>query len=349
MHYVINISFEDEKEIKILIEKGVVISIEHFIEVAIRNQLVLEGESINLRTSFPKKPKRRTQKRLKRSTVERKYNLDDYIKRENLSITTVQNISSTGFQNSLLWGQVYRIFPLKFNMRILANILNGKEDYIELIVAKDILSDLAFQIGENMRNIDIKKSKKRSKKLATGFPTDIYGKIARSKERYMNHYVGYLKGRSKVEGSLAQLGFVDIKANEKNGLIGITEMGLKFALAENPILDNQNYKNSLSSKEISQLLFSIKKNLPFEKEHIIHYMSAIESGKNQRETLNEELKEFYSTLPEGVVKWNSPRVINTMRTGITSRLIELGLIDVQYVEQRAIYMVKKSNWREDLN
>ncbi len=348
MHYVIKISSEDEKKIKNLIKKGSVIDVEHFLEVAIRNQFILEGENINFLTSFKPGLKSKHHKPRKRKILEKKYDLNDFLKRENLSIELL-NVETEEFHKSLLWGQIYRIFPLKFNLRILANLLHGKGEYISLEIVKEVMTDLACQMGENLRNLDVKLSNKRSGKLATGFPTDAYGKLIRSRERYLNHYMGYLKGGSKVDGSLAQLGLVKIKANGESGLIGITEMGLNFAYSENPIIDHQKFNVSLSSEEISQFLLIIKKNLPYERKHIIHFMSALESGINQRELLNEELLKFYRNLPEGTVKWDSPQVVNTMRTGITSRLFEMGLINVQYVGKRAKYKLKTEKWQELLN
>jgi hypothetical protein len=53
-------------------------------------------------------------------------------------------------------------------------------------------------------------------------------------------------------------------------------------------------------------------------------LTAIEEGKNTRHELNAVLKEYYLKYRKNT-EW-SDTVVNTMRSGLTSRLNELGLV-----------------------
>ena len=343
MRYVINISPKYEKKISRLIKKGVVLSIDHFVEVAIRNQLLLEADEIKISSTSMKKSQRKTQRKEK---YQKKYDLNNFIKRDNLHVTSIESKIAEEYQNSLIWGQIYRIFPIKFNLRVLANIFDNGVTRVLLEDFKEKISDLAYQQGKKLREIDEMMSRKRGNKLATGFPTDVYGKLAKSRERYFTHYVGGINTKLESEGCLVQLGLVEIRGDGANEpYIQITNPGLDFALSENPILDLQQYQDSLATTEISQYINSIRVNLPLELKHMIYFLSSIESGINERDALNERMREFYSQLPSETVKWESLQVVNTMRTGLTSRMVELGFIEIQYIKQRAIYKVKKGNWR----
>ncbi|MFX0172453.1 MAG: hypothetical protein ACFE9L_11070 [Candidatus Hodarchaeota archaeon] len=109
------------------------------------------------------------------------------------------------------------------------------------------------------------------------------------------------------------------------------------------------YQNSLTTEEISQYVNTIRMNLPLELKHMNYFLSTIEDGINERDALNEKMREFYSELPPETVKWESMQVVNTMRTGLTSRMVELDFIKVEYVKQKAIYRIKRDDWRNFLS
>lgn len=345
MRYVINISPDEEKKITGLIEKGQVISIDHFIEVAIRNQLLLEADNIKV---YPTRRKRTKKKIATKEKYTNKYELSKFTKRENLSIEPIESKTLKN-QKSLIWGQIYRILPIKTNLRVLANIYDDAS-MVPLKKFEEIIFDLALQFGNKLREVDKDLSHKRGNKLATGFPTAVYGKLAKSRERYFSHYVGGLNKNLESDGCLTQLGFGKIFRNDNNdSYIQITNSGLDFALCENPILDQGIYHRSLTDEEISLYIKSVKDHLPIELNHMVFFLSAIEDGINGRNALNEKMKQFYLKLPDETVKWESLQVVNTMRTGLTGRMIELGFVGVQYNKQRAVYKIEREDWREKLS
>jgi hypothetical protein len=105
--------------------------------------------------------------------------------------------------------------------------------------------------------------------------------------------------------------------------IGLTEFGKQFAVLENHALD-LGKPDSLPMEETSFLINQIADNIPKEFEHIMTVLKAIKEGKQTRMELNEVLKQYYVIDHQGV-EW-SYAVINTMRSGLMSRLNDLGLI-----------------------
>ena len=81
---------------------------------------------------------------------------------------------------------------------------------------------------------------------------------------------------------------------------------------------------SLSGDEIDFLLNHITDNLPAEFEHMTVALKAIEDGKKTRDELNAALQGYYLNYHKGS-EW-SDTVVNTMRSGLFSRLNELGLV-----------------------
>jgi hypothetical protein len=104
--------------------------------------------------------------------------------------------------------------------------------------------------------------------------------------------------------------------NEGKARIGLTHFGRQFALLQNPVLD-LNKPIALSETEINFLLNHIADNLPAEFEHI-------KKGTQSRSELNSVLKQYYSRYHKGM-QWSNT-VVNTMRSGLISRLKELGLV-----------------------
>jgi len=92
---------------------------------------------------------------------------------------------------------------------------------------------------------------------------------------------------------------------------------------QNPVLDLRN-PESLSQEEVNFLLDHLGDHLPEEFEHMTMALIAIATGKQTRQELNSVLKEYYMRYHEGIA-W-SHTVVSTMRSGLMSRLNDLGLI-----------------------
>jgi hypothetical protein len=221
--------------------------------------------------------------------------------------------------NNILWGQYYRFLPVKVGVRVLLNMYT---DYFpELRDFTEKVTNVALPFRYHLAKLDRTDRKSFGELLAASFPT--YDE--KSVKRFVNHYMLYLRTSDMaLLGMMPELKLINVKSDENGKVrIGLTNFGSKFALLENPAID-LNKPESLSGDEINFLINHIADNLPAEYEHMICALTAIEEGKKTRHELNAVLKEYYLKYRKNT-EW-SDTVVNTMRSGLISRLNELGLV-----------------------
>jgi hypothetical protein len=221
--------------------------------------------------------------------------------------------------NNILWGQYYRFLPVKVGVRVLLNMYT---DYFpELRDFTEKVTNVALPFRYHLAKLDRTDRRSFGELLAASFPT--YDE--KSVKRFVNHYMLYLRTSDMaLLGMMPELKLINVKSDENGKVrIGLTNFGSKFALLENPAID-LNKPESLSADEINFLINHIADNLPAEYEHMICALTAIEEGKKTRHELNAVLKEYYLKYRKNT-EW-SDTVVNTMRSGLISRLNELGLV-----------------------
>jgi hypothetical protein len=193
-----------------------------------------------------------------------------------------------------------RFFPIKISVAVLAQMMVEKN---ERVVKYDEFRkesyDVAVYISNKIREYEERHGKKRNEKKSAGLPYPIAGgdaaKIASSKERFREHFVGmkeesWIKRQEKsdehrkdaglahFDGALnaMELAYVEVTKNkqiptwnkdlneytfEKDGKydfrIGLTEKGLKLYLDENKIFDknSQGYQDEIFSQKESDFIF----------------------------------------------------------------------------------------------
>jgi hypothetical protein len=176
-------------------------------------------------------------------------------------------------------------------------------------------ADAARQYGKVITKKDRELGRKRGNILAAGLPV---GNEDKSKLRFKTQFIGYLS-KDKLEGACPTLRFINI-VKDKDGTVvaGLTEYGLKFASLENPILDRDDFSSPFTGAEVDFLLDHIKSMLPSEFELMRFVLQKISSGITTPDELDEELGKFNH-------EWKGSEA-STMRSGLISRLIELGLV-----------------------
>jgi hypothetical protein len=292
-----------EKKIEEIIKSRGYRDFHHFATVALENQVAWEAGGA-LDTSILKSVKAADSNLLKMASSEPL--LMDPPSPENLT-------------NKILWGQYYRFLPCKVGVRVLSNIYTKQPPDIHDFI--DTVNSIAVQLRNQFSKLDRIDRRAFGERLAASFPTN----DEKSTKRFANQYMVYLRtGDMKLVGMMPDLKFVNIKIQEDGSAkIGLTKFGFQFAVLQNPVID-QNKPESLSKQEIEFLLNHITKNLPEELEHTAVALQAIKEGKKTRENLNQVLRTYY-TRYHGAAKW-SDAVINTMRSGLLSRLNELRLV-----------------------
>ena len=195
------------------------------------------------------------------------------------------------------------------------------EYFPELSDFTDKVTNVALSFRHQLAKLDRTDRRSFGELLSASFPTH----DEKSVKRFVNHYMLYLRTSDMaLLGMMPELKLINVKSDENGKVrIGLTNFGSEFALLENPAID-LNKPESLSGDEINFLINHIADNLPAEYEHMICALTAIEEGKKTRHELNAVLKEYYLKYRKNT-EW-SDTVVNTMRSGLISRLNELGLV-----------------------
>lgn len=257
--------------------------------------------------------------------------------REYDTVPTVTPPDEDRLPSGLLWGQYNKIFPAKLVVRRLANVVHEQNEdgtstpqdgiqWIDLDQFHKETAELARNYGLQIKEYDEKQSRGRGEKLSAGLPTG--EDTEKSVGRFQTHFVG----RSKQDGSLAgaapSLLFVDI-TDEDVSRIGITEAGLAFAELYNPLLDvGPDADESLSADERDFYMDHVREELPAEHEAMVTAANAIADGSDRPDELTDRVAQLQES-------WSESKA-NTMRSGIVSRMHELGLIERERVGQRGI-------------
>lgn len=336
MKYLADISQIQGKKIKKLIEDGQYESVAQFISVAVENQLYLEEseetQTINQRDLNVDENVDRVSKAVDFDRVK----LTNIHSEPELVIepTFDQLVLSNGEkkeEHTWLWGQINKILPVKVGVRVLLLELKERK-WMELDHFLEEATNEAAQLGNLIRSFEDKNDKKRDEKISAGLPDTTNEK---SQTRYKSHFLTQVRRDGLLNGAMAILRFVNINTNGKSDkqFIGLTKHGLKFATLSNPVLDMENFDLSLSNSEAQFYLEHSKKHVINEHQAILWVLRKINNGINERDALNQELKEEYGDYWEA-----SDAVINTQRAGLMARMFELGLLDK---DKKGIYVTYK--------
>jgi hypothetical protein len=271
-------------------------------------------------------------------------------------------------ENTWMWGQVNRIFPIKLGLRVLYMMLND-DQAVELETFREKSADIAFEFAKMLRANERTKNISRDEKVSTGLPLDndsertnlvlraqknqrleeissyMKHEEYKSKLRYKSHFLASVRKDGRLDGAMPFLKFVNIKKHNKEDFyIGLTEAGLEFAKLENLIIEKKDFSKSLSESEANFYLNHIEKNVRGEYNAIKWLLNKLKSGITEREIINQVLKSEFGEI------WNvSDAVINTQRAGLMARMSELGLIDkekegihVKYsISEKSKYFLEK--------
>jgi len=227
-----------------------------------------------------------------------------------------------------MWGQINRILPIKFSIRMLANILSTREDNINLKSFEDKVRPIARDFGKYLLELDIEADRKRDQRFSVGFP--IGENYEKALARFSDQFIAYARKDGCLSGALPTLRFANIVKNANGFEIGITKAGSDFAAIENPVIDKLSFEKSLCDKEIDYYLKHIIKNVPGEQQAFKAILDIMQNGTNTREGINKIL--LLDLEPQH--KWGSD-VLNTQRSGAMSRMYELRLISK---EKTGIYV-----------
>jgi len=241
-----------------------------------------------------------------------------------LSLVEPERVRSTGAEappKDWLWGQYNRFLPAKATCRALLNLMGKNPAGLPVDDAVAKISYAACGLGDFLNSIDMRLQLSRENAMKAAFPTsDING--GESRLRFGNQFVGTFK-QEKLQGFPADLKLVVSEGGKEPKLL-LTKAGAAFADLANPVLDTRDEfpRTRLSDEEIAFLLSHIKEYVPQELSAFICVIDGIESGANTPDGLDSYVRTRFN-LSEAAMKAS---FLSTQRTGVVSRMVDLGLL-----------------------
>lgn len=335
MKYLIDLSHRQAQKIQNYLDEGKYLGISQFVITAIENQFNLEDNqfpSEMTKGNSSQKVPHSTSNPLHLTTVLEAYRISDMQNFYSAIPPPKFNqvvLSSQGLveKNAWIWGQINKIFPMKFGLRNLQKNL-GQKQSIELNEFLDTAAKEAAEIGNIIREYEKKNDKGRNEKISAGLPQLADEK---SQARYKFQFLAYQRKDDLLDGLMAILKFCNLEKKNGKTLIGLTEWGVKFSNEPNPVLDKGDLDTSLSDQEIEYYLNHVDKHVIGESIAIKWLLDKINRGINERSQINKHLSKEYAKIWGDV----SDAVINTQRAGLTARAFELRLIEK---EKNGIYV-----------
>ena len=265
-------------------------------------------------------------------------NLDitkEFIKQINFNEISKEGYDEIKFDGwPLLFTHYSRLLPVKIAISLLGNMM--REQKSPVINFNDFRArayELAEEISKKLIVYEKENKKTREEKISTGLPrpsiiSEVTAKQALAEQRYKDRYFGKLKrrhdtGETTFEGALMALGIIKIFAKKKEVLITLTDLGKKFYLLDNPIINGTNFP-AFSNEEREFLVTKIIPNRPLETEliktatEIITYEDALSSEIT--DTLDTE---FENTLKNFVKKSNDKKFTDKIQSDIIDKTDEL--------------------------
>ena len=265
-------------------------------------------------------------------------NLDitkEFIKQINFNEISKEGYDEIKFDGwPLLFTHYSRLLPVKIAISLLGNMM--REQKSPVINFNDFRArayELAEEISKKLIVYEKENKKTREEKISTGLPrpsiiSEVTAKQALAEQRYKDRYFGKLKrrhdtGETTFEGALMALGIIKIFAKKKDVLITLTDLGKKFYLLDNPIINGTNFP-AFSNEEREFLVTKIIPNRPLETKliktatEIITYEDALSSEIT--DTLD---MEFENTLKNFVKKSNDKKFTDKIQSDIIDKTDEL--------------------------
>jgi hypothetical protein len=311
-------------------------SVEAFVELAIANQLTLETSRIDTKTPSLHLP----------STITAESYLAKISQNRPRAVSPIH--ISTARSSEPIFGLINRIAPAKIVLRILSNALIRQDsDWINLSEFNQLVTEEAYRIRLAIEKYEKKYTVTRGESLKMGLPV----KDLKSQQRFVDVYVGRLRGGDRVEGILGDLEFVNIKKMDTDSIpsskIGITEYGLQFAAMESPIIDKllenqEEISSPFTEEETLFLLQHIRRIKPGEYEFLSFLYRSMKGGATDPKKISLLVTKYMEKTEY------TPAMIASLQSGAMARLVEMRLIRIVKDGIYTSYKLQQSRLSEKL-
>ncbi len=321
------------EKIRVLVERGEFASLSDFLLLSAENQLLIEetdshkAGSHSVLRNFPINDPQDVQTGNQGETS---------LELVTISQATLPTLKGT---DDWIWGQLNRILPIKYAARLLAVKMSHTGEAHPLRKFAEYASGMARGFGLTLSYKDKALNKNKDDRLSIGFP--IGSKTEASLNRYSSQFVGYRRKDGNLSGALFELALAGIVTRENVDAIELSAEGAQFAALENPVLDANEYGESLSAAEKEYYLNHIKSNVPGEILAFTTILRLISRGVDSRVDLDNEI------ISELGGNWTA-NFASTQRAGALSRMYELSLIRKEKSGSKVKYLPTETglNWLE---
>jgi hypothetical protein len=232
-----------------------------------------------------------------------------------------------------IFGQHNKLLPAKASCRWLANVYDPKG--VPLAKAASDIAASSVELGDYLQNLDEKNGLTRDELLASAFPVKKKDAEGKARLRFANQFVGSMNKHGQLSGMLIDLKLVNYVPGKGPRLL-LTEPGWRFAAITNPILDHgADRPPKFSDGEVAFLLEHIRLHVPAEHCAFRTVAKALLDGVNTPEKLDEHLAKYLSSRNE---KPFTEAFLTTQRSGVISRMSDLGLVERQRDGIRVTYV-----------
>jgi hypothetical protein len=231
-----------------------------------------------------------------------------------------------------LFGQYNRLLPVKVTCRALANLLLSDRIRLPLDKLAIEIASEAVEVGKYLAKLDARRNLGRDDALAVAFPKDSSSDAFKSVRRFASQFVGSTNNDGHLLGMPATLKLVGLAGHN----LALTEVGWKFGLLANPLLDGEQAGrlDKFTDDEISLLIRHIVEFVPVEAFAYRAVLGEIAAGSTTPDSLDKALADLSRPGREA-----GDSFISTQRSGVIARMADLDLVTRSRSGTRVSYLL----------
>lgn len=236
-----------------------------------------------------------------------------------------------------VFGQYNKLLPAKATCRAIAHLMHESPNGVLLDDAVRTIPEQAWQLGDYLADVDHALRVIHDDRYSTAFP--VTGrKGGASCARYAKQFVAAINERGELSGLPYALKLLNHIQAGKRTRLQLTEVGWRFALLSNPVLDAgiKVPGGRLGEEEIALLLEHVRSAVPPESFAYRTILAAVEDGANTPSKIDAALERH---APQGRERKVTKEFLSSQRSGAISRMVDVGLIERVRDAARVSYRV----------
>jgi hypothetical protein len=225
-----------------------------------------------------------------------------------------------------LWGQVNRLFPLKFGCRWILVANAGRRDWQRYDAISDQLADDAATLGSHLEAADTLLGRQRDDLLSRGLPRR--GNSA-SRDRFLSQFIARTTRSAEIyPGAICQYALAAFDGDH----LALTERGIELARLPNPVLDtnSDDATATLSDSERAFFVEQVLQYAPGEVRDLGTVLKAVLAGQVTPDDM------FDAVRTQFPAEWTDV-MARTHVSGLVARLGEMALLRRRWAGRNVSY------------